>query len=99
VLSLVIRFKTVNIPHYRPEDQFKEASNAMRLKELHAAKDYNGLLELALMLNHQAAFNHSRTVYFMEEAMKWNGEITEEHEKMASKFVEKPEATENTGEN
>lgn len=82
----------MNIPHYRPEDQFKEASNAMRLKELHASGDYNGLLELALMLNHQAAFNYSRMTYFMKESLRRAGQITEEHEKMASEFIENSKA-------
>ncbi len=58
----------MNQPSYRPEDEFMEASNAMRLKQLHKEKDYNGLLELALMLNHEAAYNHSRMIYFMHEA-------------------------------
>lgn len=85
----------MNIPHYRPEDQFKEASNAMRLKELHASGDYNGLLELALMLNHQAAFNYSRMTYFMKESLRWTGQTTEDHEKMASEFMQNPKAKEN----
>jgi hypothetical protein len=60
----------VSIPTYRPEDQFQERLNAERLKELFSAKDYQGLLELALLLNHQASFNNSRAVWALCEASK-----------------------------
>jgi hypothetical protein len=78
----------MNVPHYRPEDEFTEASNAMRLKQLYKENDYTGLLELALVLNHQASFNYSRMMYFMKESMQYVGPITEEHEK-AAREIEK----------
>ena len=68
-LALVMRHAKMNTPHYRPEDKFTEASNALRLKQLYEARDYNGLLELALLINHQASFNSSRMKYFMYELL------------------------------
>ena len=53
---------------YRPEDQFQERLNAERLKELFALKDYQGLLELSLLLNHQASFNNSRAYWAICQA-------------------------------
>jgi hypothetical protein len=55
---------------YRPEDQFQERLNAERLKELFAIKDFQGLLDFALLLNHQASFNNSRAYWAMAEAAK-----------------------------
>ena len=55
---------------YRPEDQFQERLNAERLKELFASKDYQGLIDLALLLNHQASFNNSRAYWAICEASK-----------------------------
>jgi hypothetical protein len=80
----------MNVPHYRPEDQFTEASNAMRLKQLHSARDYNGLLELALILNHEASFHHSNMVYFMNEALTLASPVNANHEKTATQFIEEP---------
>jgi len=57
-------------PSYRTEDQFQEALNAKRLKELFADGDYRGLLELALLLNHQSSFNNSRAYYAIIEPSK-----------------------------
>jgi hypothetical protein len=57
-------------PTYRPEDQFQERLNSERLKELFGASDYQGLLDFALLLNHQASFNNSRAVWAIGEAMK-----------------------------
>jgi hypothetical protein len=79
----------MNIPHYRPESQFTEASNALKLKQLYRERDYAGLLELALLLNHQAAFNHSRMMYFMQEAATQPMPVSEEHEKMAAESRKK----------
>lgn len=73
----------MNQPHYRPEDQFKAASNAMRLRELHRIGDINGLLDFALILNHEAAFNYSRMIYCMSEALRYAGPVTEHHEDLA----------------
>jgi hypothetical protein len=60
----------VNQFHYRQEDQFAEASNSMKLKELYRKGDYTGLLELALVLNHQASFNNSKMRWAMQEALE-----------------------------
>jgi hypothetical protein len=57
-------------PSYRPEDQFQERLNAERLKELFGKRDYQGLLELALLLNHQASFNNSRAYWAILESAK-----------------------------
>lgn len=72
--------------HYRPEDRFKETSNAMKLKELHEKRDYNALLELALLLNYQAAFNYSRMIYFCQEALEASRPVADSHEKMATEM-------------
>ena len=53
---------------YRPEDQFQERLNAERLKELFVLKDYQGLLEFSLILNHQASFNNSRAYWAICQA-------------------------------
>lgn len=55
---------------YRTEDQFQEALNAKRLKEFFHNRDYSGLLDFALLLNHQASFNNSRANYALREAAK-----------------------------
>jgi hypothetical protein len=60
----------VSIPSYRTEDQFQERLNAERLKELFNRSDYQGLLDLALLLNHQASFNNSRAHWALLEAAK-----------------------------
>ncbi len=57
-------------PTYRAEDEFQERLNAERLKELFKSNDYQGLLELALLLNHQASFNNSRAHWAIVEACK-----------------------------
>jgi hypothetical protein len=53
---------------YRPGDQFQERLNSERLKELFNFGDYHGLLEFALLLNHQASFNNSRACWALSEA-------------------------------
>lgn len=53
---------------YRPEDQFQERLNAERLRELFNARDYQGLLEFSLLLNHQASFNNSRAYWAICQA-------------------------------
>jgi hypothetical protein len=60
----------VSSPTYRAEDEFQERLNAERLKELFKSNDYRGLLELALLLNHQASFNNSRAHWAIAEACK-----------------------------
>jgi hypothetical protein len=72
-------------PIYRPEDQFQERLNSERLKELHKMRDHTGLLELALILNHQASFNNSRAYWAIQEAAKNMSEefSLKRYEKMA----------------
>ena len=60
----------MSAPTYRPEDQFQERLNAERLKELFNKGDHQGLLDLALLLNHQASFNNSRAIWAIAEACK-----------------------------
>lgn len=60
----------MSTPSYRPEDQFQERLNAERLKELFSKRDYQGVLDFALLLNHQASFNNSRAVWAIAEACK-----------------------------
>ena len=57
-------------PTYRPEDQFQERLNGEKLKELFRKKDYQGLLDFALLLNHQCSFNNSRVHFALAEAAK-----------------------------
>ena len=63
---------SVSMSHltYRPEDQFQERLNAERLKELFTKHDHQGLLDFALLLNHQASFNNSRAYWAICEAAK-----------------------------
>lgn len=60
----------MSAPTYRPEDQFQKRLNAERLKELFNKGDHQGLLDLALLLNHQASFNNSRAIWAIAEACK-----------------------------
>lgn len=60
----------MSAPTYRPEDQFQERLNSERLKELFSKGDYQGLLDLALLLSHQASFNNSRAHWALLEAAK-----------------------------
>lgn len=57
---------------YRQEDQFREASNAVKLKQLHAEGDYMGLLELALLMNHEACYKNSAMLWAMQESLEAN---------------------------
>lgn len=60
----------MSAPSYRHEDQFQEVLNGERLKELFSKGDYQGLLDFALLLNHQASFNNSRAYWALSEASK-----------------------------
>jgi hypothetical protein len=60
----------MSAPTYRTEDQFQERLNAERLKELFRKGDHQGLLDFALLLNHQAWFNNSRAHWAIMEACK-----------------------------
>jgi hypothetical protein len=53
----------------RLEDEFHKASNQARLRELHAAKDWNGLLEYALLLAELETMERTKASWFAKEAM------------------------------
>lgn len=59
----------MNTFHYHEEDGFREESNSRRLKQLFEARDYRGLLEFALLLNHQASFANSKMKWALSEAL------------------------------
>jgi hypothetical protein len=52
------------------EAQFHGAANANMLRQLHAAKDYNALLEYALLLAEQEASQRSQIKWLVGEAMR-----------------------------
>jgi hypothetical protein len=52
------------------EAQFHGAANANMLRQLHAAKDYNALLEYALLLAEQEASQRSQIKWLAGEAMR-----------------------------
>jgi hypothetical protein len=80
----------MSAPTYRPEDQFQERLNTERLKELFSCRDYQGLLDFALLLNHQASFNNSRVHWAIVEASKNMAEefALSKYEKMAKEMFE-----------
>lgn len=80
----------MSVPTYRPEDQFQERLNSERLKELFSCRDYQGLLDFALLLNHQASFNNSRVHWAIAEASKNMAEefALSKYEKMAKEMFE-----------
>ncbi len=52
------------------EAQFHGAANANMLRQLRAAKDYNALLEYALLLAEQEASQRSQIKWLVGEAMR-----------------------------
>lgn len=60
----------MSTPTYRVEDELRERSNAVHLHKMFSDKDYQGVLEMALMLNYQASFNNSRAYWAIQEAAK-----------------------------
>jgi hypothetical protein len=52
------------------EAQFHGAANANVLRQLHAAKDWNALLEYALLLAEQEASQRSQIKWLAAEAMR-----------------------------
>jgi hypothetical protein len=52
------------------EAQFHGAANASMLRQLHAAKDWNALLEYALLLAEQEASQRSQIKWLAAEAMR-----------------------------
>lgn len=73
--------------HYREEDQFREASNAQRLKELYECGDFTGLLEFALLLNHEASFNNSKVRWALSEALEVTMPVSDRHLQMANDTI------------
>lgn len=80
----------MSAPTYRPEDQFQERLNAERLKELFSKGDHQGLLDFALLLNHQASFNNTRAHWALCEAAKNMSEefALSKYEKMIGEIIE-----------
>lgn len=52
------------------EAQFHGAANANMLRQLHAAKDWNALLEYGLLLAEQEASQRSQIKWLVGEAMR-----------------------------
>lgn len=52
------------------EAQFHGAANAKMLRQLHAAKDWNALLEFALLLAEQEARQRSQIKWLIGESMR-----------------------------
>lgn len=73
--------------HYREEDQFREFSNAHKLKELYENRDFTGLLELALLLNHEASFNNSKVRWALSEALEVTMPVSDRHLQMANETI------------
>jgi hypothetical protein len=80
----------MSAPTYRTEDQFQEKLNEKRLKELFNNRDYQGLLDFALLLSHQASFNNSRVFWALSEAAKNMAEefALKKYEKMIGEIIE-----------
>lgn len=57
---------------YRQEDRFREESNKRKLKELYQKGDYVGLLDFAILLNHEACYKNSGMMWAMGESLKAN---------------------------
>lgn len=73
--------------HYRQEDQFKEHYNARKLKELYEKKQYAALLDLALILNYEAAFNCSKVHWALKESLELGMTVRREHCDMADEIL------------
>ena len=80
----------MSAPTYRTEDQFQEKLNEKRLKELFNNRDYQGLLDFALLLSHQASFNNSRAFWALSEAAKNMAEefALKKYDKMIGEIIE-----------
>lgn len=52
------------------EAQFHGAANANTLRRLHAAKDWNGLLEYSLLLAESEASQRSQIKWLVQEAIR-----------------------------
>jgi vesicle coat complex subunit len=74
--------------YYREEDQFREKTNSMRLRELYEAKDLNGLFELALLLNHEACYANSKVRWAISEALETTMPVSDKHLEMANETIQ-----------
>lgn len=74
--------------HYREEDQFREKTNSMRLRELYEARDLNGLFELALLLNHEACYANSKVRWAISEALEVTMPVSDKHLEMANETIQ-----------
>jgi hypothetical protein len=57
---------------YREEDRFREESNKRKLKELYRKGDYIGLLDFAILLNHEVCYKNSGIAWVMRESLEAN---------------------------
>jgi hypothetical protein len=74
--------------HYREEDQFREKTNSMRLRELYDARDLNGLFELALLMNHEACYANSKVRWAISEALEVTMPVSDKHVEMADEIIQ-----------
>lgn len=68
------------------EAQFHGAANASSLRKLHSNKDWNGLLEYALLLAEQEAHQRSQIHWLAKEAMRPSS-IEQWHKDLASELL------------
>jgi uncharacterized membrane-anchored protein len=73
--------------YYREEDRFREASNTLKLRRLYVDGDYEGLLDFAILLNHEASFNNSKVKWAISEAMEARMPITQWHRDLAAEIL------------
>lgn len=68
------------------EAEFHGAANASALRKLHASRDWNGLLEYALLLAEQEASQRSQIHWLAKEAARPAG-IEQWHRDLASDLL------------
>ena len=63
----------------RLEDEFHALANQRHLRELHPARDWNGLLEYALLLAEAEAAGRTKVHWFHQEAMRQPAPVEQCH--------------------
>lgn len=69
------------------EAQFHGAANAATLRKLHATRDWNGLLEYALLLADSEASQRSQIKWLAAEAMQQSSGISQWHMDAAKELL------------
>lgn len=69
------------------EAQFHGAANANMLRQLHAAKDWNALLEYSLLLAEQEASQRSQIKWLVGESMRSCGSVEPWHVQAAEELL------------